>query len=75
MKSAFIFTANSVSLVFGCEVQVLGRKWSIAARKLKVGVLPAVLIRAVQLYGSVFVVERYVTVEAALYSPSKVMFS
>ena len=42
VKSAFIFTANSVSLYLGVRCRVLGRKWSIAARKLKVGVLPAV---------------------------------
>ena len=53
-------------LVFGREMQGVGAEMVDSGTEVEGGCLAGSIDRAVQLYGAVFVVERYVTVEAAL---------
>ena len=53
-------------LVFGREVQGVGAEMVDSGTEVEGGCLAGSIDRAAQLYGAVFVVERYVTVEAAL---------
>ena len=68
----FYFYGQFRVLVFGCEVQGVRAEMVDSGTEVEGGCLVGSIERAVQLYGSVFVVERYVTVMDAT-SPFMVM--
>ena len=76
MKSAFYFYGQFRVLVFGCEVQGVRAEMVDSARKLKVGVLPAVLIEPFSCMAPFSSLSDTLPLKPpCLYSPSKVMFS